>query len=169
MSRFQLKTRRKTDAKPLTIVCVGRCVVDPDIRSVLLAAFCFFLVGIASAQGYITALSSSIHNFPASARGKVVGAIASMFGVSATVISLLYTNAFRGGDDSLAKFFFLCACLMGGSNLVGFVFLRKIPAFEVNGIEAYVDPEIELQPFEELSMEEEEASVSTETPKATRC
>ena len=136
---------------------VSWCVMDGRDGSAL-PAFCFFLVGIASAQGYVTALSISITNFPIVARGKVVGAIASMFGVSATVVSVLYSNASMG----LAGFFFLFACLMGGSNLLGCLVLRKIPHADD------VDPEVELQPFEELSMEESPVSSTTPTtPKVT--
>ena len=75
---------------------VSLCVADTRFGNVALMAFCFYLVGIASAEAYVTSLSVSIGNFQPEVRGKVVGAIASMFGISATFVSLIFSYGFKG-------------------------------------------------------------------------
>jgi len=82
---------------------------------------------MASAQGYVTALYVSIGNFAPRHRGKIVGLVASFFGISATMVSIIYTHGFSANTASaLSSFFVLFACLMAFVNFLGAAFLRKV-------------------------------------------
>jgi len=138
-------------AAALMAVC-GYGVIAIGVDSIIpapvpLMVLCFLLVGTASAQAYVTALYVSISNFAPSSRGKIVGVIASMFGLSATFVSLVYANGF-GGDSSgsLAGFFGFFAVIMFAVFGMGAVLLRKVEAEEEDDL--HEKAEVALQGFD---------------------
>jgi MFS family permease len=102
-------------------------------------------LGWASGIGYISALSTNAKNFSAAHRGKVLGLISSGFGLSATLMSLIYVQglADKSEDSRLPMFFALMGCLSATAYLMGVIFLRVYPVPELGKVvtlENYAPP-----------------------------
>jgi MFS family permease len=91
-----------------------------------LMAIGFFLVGFASALGYITALSTNCRNFSDKNRGAVVGFLAGGFGLSAFVMSWSYLMFFSSSDSSdISSFFLFWAVGLGTTYSLGACCVRS--------------------------------------------
>lgn len=73
--------------------------------------------GIGSGLLYVSSLSTNIELFPESYRGKLVGLLVSLFGLSALVYTTLYQALFSGTD--VLPFLAMMACTCGGSAILG--------------------------------------------------
>ena len=90
------------------VVAAGVAGVAP--RSAWLMLVAFFCAGVASGSAYLSGLKCAITNFPEQKeQGRAIGAIVGGFGLSATVVTLIYA-AF--GPAELASFFLTLAVLM---------------------------------------------------------
>lgn len=83
----------------------------------------FCIMGNGSSGSYTTSLSSNIKNFTAEHRGKVVGILAAVFGISSAFYSSIYRYIFKG---DLEHFMLFTAISTGGVPLIGFIFMNVV-------------------------------------------
>eukprot|EP01112_Ceratiomyxa_fruticulosa_P009731 TRINITY_DN2550_c0_g4_i1.p1 TRINITY_DN2550_c0_g4~~TRINITY_DN2550_c0_g4_i1.p1 ORF type:complete len:477 (+),score=79.72 TRINITY_DN2550_c0_g4_i1:191-1621(+) len=83
------------------------------------------LASLSNASGYTAALATSVKNFPEKHRGRVVGIIAAMYGLSAAIFTYIYKYAFSPNEIKL--FFFLCVTITSIYAVFG-LFLTPVPS-----------------------------------------
>eukprot|EP00299_Pterocystis_sp_00344_P014569 c7226_g1_i1.p1 GENE.c7226_g1_i1~~c7226_g1_i1.p1 ORF type:complete len:474 (+),score=97.83 c7226_g1_i1:35-1456(+) len=94
----------------------------------VLALFAFTSLGLGSGLGYVTSLSTNAKNFDAKDRGKVVGMMASGFGLSATIVSVVYVQGLHSvaGDKKLPMMFFLLGAAFIIVDVLGALQVKKV-------------------------------------------
>jgi MFS family permease len=92
-----------------------------------LVAIYFLVNGIASSAGYTASLGTNVKNFGKKQKGKIVGLLTSLFGISGALFSTFYKQVFH--QDVVPYFLFL-AIVSGAVPLIGIAFLDQKPANE---------------------------------------
>jgi MFS family permease len=83
----------------------------------------YFLIGQGSYGMYVNGLSTTLRNFEPRHRGKVVGYMNSLFGLSSVIFTAVYQNLL--GQNVETYFLVLAACTLLG-NVIGFLFVEEI-------------------------------------------
>lgn len=97
--------------------------------SYLLLSLFSALIGVGSGASFTSAVTPNIHNFPAHS-GKVVGALASMFGLSGAIFTQIYNLAFS--PDVPRFLLFLSITLASIAFFIGGVFINYVPKKETS-------------------------------------
>jgi MFS family permease len=87
----------------------------------ILMGIFFILVGNGSASSYLTAMQTNIRNFSQIGRGRVVGTMASMFGLSSAVFGIVFKYGFK---NNFNQFFLFLAITTGSVPLVSTLFMN---------------------------------------------
>jgi len=83
----------------------------------------YFLIGQGSYGMFVNGLSTTLRNFSPRHRGKVVGYMNSLFGISSVIFTAFYQHVL---DQNVESYFLLLAgCTLAG-NLVGFLFVEEL-------------------------------------------
>uniref|UniRef100_A0A061R4Z2 Mfs general substrate transporter n=1 Tax=Tetraselmis sp. GSL018 TaxID=582737 RepID=A0A061R4Z2_9CHLO len=93
-------------------------------RSHIVFGILLYLAGAGSGLMYVSSLSSNILLFPERYRGKLVGALVSLFGLSALFYTTIY-HALLGGQDP-ARLLTLLAVACGSAAVLGFAGLPRV-------------------------------------------
>ena len=91
----------------------------------------FFMVGLASSGGYSSALATNVVNFSPDSRGTIVGIIVGGFGLSAFILSQLYSAIWA--PSSVSAFFTTLAIALGTIFALGVFLLKRLPYADKDG------------------------------------
>ncbi|EDQ86006.1 uncharacterized protein MONBRDRAFT_38621 [Monosiga brevicollis MX1] len=99
------------------------------IHTWIAVGFYAFIMGQGSGWMYCVALNTSVQNFPARNRGKIVGLLACCFGLCSGIFTRLHAGFFSESDGSnggdIAPFLFFLAVTTGGLGLA-YTFFQQI-------------------------------------------
>ena len=100
--------------------------VFPNSHFVLFA-FYFFLAGFGSSGMHMASMATNMRNFSSKHRGKVIGLLMSLFGLSALIFSSINTLLFVDGAESdTYSFLLFMACVLAVAGVLGTLFLTPV-------------------------------------------
>jgi len=94
----------------------------------VLGAF-FALADFATSVLYALLLQCNIDNTPPHRRGTTVAVLATIYGFSASVYSLIYNNVFHSNVGNLLLFM---ACALGGAGLISALLIRRVHQYRAS-------------------------------------
>eukprot|EP01130_Rhizamoeba_saxonica_P018019 TRINITY_DN8911_c0_g1_i1.p1 TRINITY_DN8911_c0_g1~~TRINITY_DN8911_c0_g1_i1.p1 ORF type:complete len:449 (+),score=45.49 TRINITY_DN8911_c0_g1_i1:14-1360(+) len=92
-----------------------------------------FISGAASYASYIANLGSNLKNFHPKHRGKVIGLLVSMYGISAALITQSYDIFFSDTEDPTSDFLLFSAIFLSSLAFLGIFCIRDLPWVESTG------------------------------------
>jgi hypothetical protein len=106
------------------------------LQNYVVYAIFYGLVGLASTILYYSVLQTNVHNIPPRYRGLGLATIVAVYGLSASLFTLIYNAAFE--SDDVAGFLLFSALLLGAMGILASFGLRKLPV--INAVEPQVHP-----------------------------
>lgn len=93
-----------------------------------LVAIYFLINGTASSAGYTASLGTNVKNFGKKQKGKIVGLLTSLYGISGAIFSAFYKQVFH---QDIVPYMLFLAVVSGSVPIIGIAFLNQNPVENV--------------------------------------
>jgi MFS family permease len=107
----------------LTFLTVHKTINSPA----WLVAIYFLVNGTASSAGYTASLGTNVKNFGKEQKGKIVGLLTSLYGISGAMFSAFYKQVF---NQDIVPYMLFLSIVSGAVPIVGILFLDQQPEKE---------------------------------------
>jgi hypothetical protein len=120
------------------------------------------VVGNGCSGAYLATLSTNIKNFDQKHRGKVVGSLLALYGISSAIFSATYTYILH---QNLQMFLLFCAIATGSIPLLGVVFMNVVPPPDEKKKVIFGSIQTEDEEVPDIPVMEEIVAAPTESKK----